>query len=215
MDHLKASLVPRPQQPQRGSLPVFVDKKRSAGFDCEFVDRPPKAFQTDCPICLLVLREPYQASCCGYTYCHGCIEQLQLDNKACPTCNLVDFSLFQDKRLQRSLLELSVRCPHVKEGCEWMGELGGLEKHLNENPIFGENFLVGCEFAAIECVHCAEPFQRRHITAHQMEECLQRPFSCDYCGNYGSDFEDVTRKHWAICGVLPNLLPKPLFCVCH
>lgn len=41
-----------------------------------------------------------------------------------------------------------------------------------------------------------------------MEECLQRPFSCDYCGNYGSDFEDVTRKHWAICGYYPISCPN-------
>ena len=206
------NLTEKQFQADESSLPSNqprpADKKRSTGFDCEFVDRPPKAFQTDCPICLLVLREPYQASCCGYTYCRGCIEQLKLDNKACPTCNQVDFSLFQDKRLQRSLLELSVRCPHVKEGCEWKGELRGLEKHLNEDPISGGDSLVACEFAAVECIHCAEAFQRRYITTHQIEDCLRRPFSCDYCGNYGSDFEDVTQKHWAICGCYPISCPN-------
>ena len=190
------------------SLPSAADRKRSTGYDCEFVERPSKAFQTDCPICLLILREPYQASCCGYTYCHACIEQIQMDSNPCPTCNQEGFTLFQDKRLQRSLHELSVRCPHVKEGCEWTGELGGLDKHSNENPSPGEHCLVGCRFAAVECIHCAEMFQRLDVTTHQIEECFKRPFSCDYCSSYESDFEDVTQNHWPVCGYYPVSCPN-------
>ena len=193
---------------EQPSLPRAADRKRTTGYDCEFVEDPPKAFQTDCPICLLILREPYQASCCGFTYCHACIEQVQLVSKPCPTCNQVDFSLFQDKRLRRSLHELSVRCPHVKEGCEWTGELGGLDKHLNESPSPGEHCLVGCEFASVECIHCAESFQRRYVTTHQIEECRKRPFSCDYCSNYESDYEDVTQSHWPTCGYYPIFCPN-------
>ena len=29
------------------------------GYNCAFVERPQSEFQTECPICLLVLREPY------------------------------------------------------------------------------------------------------------------------------------------------------------
>ena len=36
------------------------------GYDCEFVEQPPAAFQTECPICLHILREPCLISCpCG------------------------------------------------------------------------------------------------------------------------------------------------------
>ena len=69
------------------------------GFECEFTEKPPKAVQSECPVCLLVLREPYQAMCCGYSFCKVCIEKIkesflalvatQADSTAFPTkdCN--------------------------------------------------------------------------------------------------------------------------------
>ena len=38
-------------------------------FNCEFVEKPPKAFETARPVCLLVLSKPYQTICCGKSYC--------------------------------------------------------------------------------------------------------------------------------------------------
>ena len=181
--------------------------RRQAGFDCEFVERPPTILQTECPVCLLVLCEPHQVTCCGYAFCRVCIERIQTDKKSCPTCNREQFSVFPDLRLQRSLYEFRVWCPHKTEGCEWSGELSQLEKHLNESPKLDEQ-LNGCQFAEVECHHCCDLFQRRYVTAHQTEECIRRPFSCDYCGNYGADFEDVTTKHWPVCGFRPVPCPN-------
>ena len=177
------------------------------GFDCEFVERPPKAVQSDCPVCLLVLSQPHQVTCCGYAFCRVCIERIQTDKKSCPTCNRKDFTVFPDLRLQRSLYEFCVWCSHKTGGCEWSGELSQLEKHLNESPKLHEQ-LVGCQFTEVECHHCCELFQRRYVTAHQIGQCIRRPFSCDYCGNYGADFEDVTTKHWPVCGSHPVPCPN-------
>ena len=182
-------------------------KKRQAGFDCEFVERPPRAVQSECPVCLLVLREPHQVTCCGYAFCRVCIERIQTDKKSCPTCNREQFSVFLDLRLQRSLYEFRVLCSHKTEGCEWSGELSQLEKHLNEYPKLHEQ-LNGCQFTEVECHHCCDLLQRRYVTGHQIEECIRRPFSCDYCGNYGADFEDVTTKHWPVCGFRPVPCPN-------
>ena len=182
-------------------------KKRQVGFDCEFIEHPPKPFQSDCPVCLLVLREPHQVTCCGYGFCRVCIERVQTDKKSCPTCNQKDFTVFPDLRLQRSLYEFRVWCSHKTEGCEWSGELSQLDKHLNESPKLHEQ-LVGCQFTEVECHHCCEQFQRRYVTAHQIGQCIRRPFSCDYCGNYGADFEDVTTKHWPVCGSRPVPCPN-------
>ena len=197
-------------QPEVAS-PRVVEKQRG-GFDCEFIERPQEAFQADCPICLLVLREPHQVTCCGNSFCQTCIERVEADEKSCPTCVSMKFSVFPNKGLKRSLYVFRVQCSHKKDGCQWTGELGELDKHLNVSPKLHEQ-LVGCEFSEIECHHCCEHFQRRYVIAHQIEDCIRRPFSCDYCGNYGADFEDVTTKHWPVCGSRP--VPCPNECGVH
>ena len=177
--------------------------EQRGGFDCKFTVHPPDALQVDCPICLLVLREPYQISCCGYAFCWTCIERVQLRKTACPTCNVAEFSVFEDKRLKRSLYSYRVHCSHEKDGCQWTGELGELDKHLNEIPKLGEQ-LSGCEFAEVECIYCACPFQRRYVDIHQAKECPQRPFKCNYCSNYMSTHEDVVINHWPKCNFYPG-----------
>ena len=193
----------RQEQPNV-NLPRAAAEKRVVGFDCEFVERPAKAFQVDCPVCLLVLREPHQATCCGYSYCQPCIERVQFDKKPCPTCNTAEFSVFPNKGFQRSLYEFHVRCSHEKDGCQWTGELGEQDKHLNESPILGRQF-IGCEFAEVECNDCGKSFQRQHFRAHQLE---QHPFSCEYCHDYESYYEDVVKNHWPVCGFYPVPCPN-------
>ena len=195
-----------PERPKIGVLKPALPKG-PVGFECDFVERPPDVLQTDCPVCLLIVREPKQATCCGYSFCRVCIERVVASKKPCPTCNEAEFSVFTDKRLQRSLYQFRVRCEHQKEGCEWSGELGQLDKHLNENPGLG-NQLEGCEFTRVACIHCVQLFERRLVTAHQIGSCPRRPFSCDYCGDYGADFEDVVTKHWPVCGYRPVPCPN-------
>ena len=109
------------------------------GYDCEFVERPTSAFQTECPICSLILRDPYQSKCCGTNFCHTCCEQLQAEHKPCPTCREDSFELYCNKSLKRSLKQLHVLCTHSEGGCKWTGELGKIEQHLN-NIHSGESF---------------------------------------------------------------------------
>ena len=195
-----------PERPKIGTPKPALPKIRG-GFECEFVERPPDILQSDCPVCLLIIREPKQVTCCGYSFCRACIERVVASKKPCPTCNEAEFDVFPDKRLQRSLYQFRVRCEHQKEGCEWSGELGQLDKHLNENPGLG-NQLDGCEFTRVACIHCVQFFERRLVTAHQIGSCPRRPFSCDYCGDYGADFEDVVTKHWPVCGYRPVPCPN-------
>ena len=37
-------------------------------------------------LCLLVLCEPYQVTCCDYSYCKACIAQVKADKDPCPCC---------------------------------------------------------------------------------------------------------------------------------
>ena len=179
------------------------------GFECEFVEKPPKAVQSECPVCLLVLREPYQATCCGYSFCQVCIERIKIRNIPCPCCKVEESDHFPNKGLKRALYEFKVKCIHETKGCQWVGELGELDNHLNSNPT-KEKQLKGCKLVRIQCIHCSELLQRCDIPAHQLDECLRRPFSCEYCNEFESNYEDVTANHWPVCGKQP--LPCPNKC---
>lgn len=176
--------------------------RHSGGFLCEFVNQPQKAFQTECPVCLLVLREPYQATCCGYSFCKACIDQIKADGQLCPTCQEDISDNFPNKGLQRSLYEFKVYCSHKKEGCDWVGELGQLDLHLNLSPTLSKQE-EGCRLAEVECTHCHELFKRCEINAHQSELCPSRPFECEHCNDYKSTYRDVVENHLPICGFCP------------
>ena len=179
------------------------------GYDCELVEPPPAAFQTECPICLHVLKEPCLISCpCGQKICRECVEQIKENGKPCPLCNKNDFTFLRDYGLERFLKEQEVWCSHKKDGCEWRGKLGKYEQHLNEDPS-PENQLTGCQFVEVGCVHgCGERFQRRHIASHQKGVCPKRPYSCEYCHEYESTFEDVTEDHYLDCEMYPVTCPN-------
>ena len=99
-------------------------------------------------------------------------------------------------------------CSHKKDGCGWRGKLGEYEQHLNLNPS-PENQLTGCQFVAVACVHgCGGWFQRRHIASHQKGACPKRHYSCEYCNEYESAFEDVTKNHYPQCIKYPVTCPN-------
>ena len=177
-----------------------VKSRIRGGYDCEFVTPPPDVFQIECPICLQIPKEPCLISCtCGKEFCRECIERIKEDNKPCPLCNLSDFTFLRHHGSERYLKAQEVWCSHKKDGCGWRGKLGEYEQHLNEDPS-PENQLTGCQFVAVECAHgCGERFQRRHIASHQKGACPKRPYSCEYCNEYESTLEDVTKNHYPQC----------------
>ena len=182
---------------------------KRTGYECEFVEPPQEQFQSECPICLQILREPYILDCCGYSFCAACIERVGKDGKPCPHCNQPGYTTLVNKGLKRALNEFRVYCPHRLSGCEWEGELGKLDEHLNSDPL-PERQLKGCPFAVIECLHCKEGIRRDKIEGHQLERCPQRPYTCEYCAEYKSTFEDVAHSHWPECKCF--LLPCPNEC---
>ena len=95
-----------PLQPKGGmqmsQLKKISTQKETVGYECEFVDPPPPAFQTECLICRLVLREPYHTDCCGTSFCQTCIQQVQDNESPCPNCRTKKFKASQNKGLKRS-----------------------------------------------------------------------------------------------------------------
>lgn len=178
------------------------------GYYCEFVEPPPSTLQTECPICLLILKEPCLISCCGHKFCRECIERLERDRKPCALCNEPNFTFMRERAMERSLKDLDVWCSYRKEGCEWNGKLGKLEEHLNPDTS-PEDQLTLCQFVNIECMYrCGAWLQQRHITTHETQECMKRPYSCDHCRDYSSIFEDVVKVHYPQCGKYPVPCPN-------
>ena len=194
--------------PKEVSRRKVKDDERG-GHDCEFVEPPPASFQTECPICLLILKEPCVISCpCGQKMCSECVERIKKEGKPCPLCNKTDFSFMRDYGIERYMKEFKVRCSHVKDGCEWRGKLGEFEQHLNRNPS-PENQLDGCQFVGVECKYvCGGWYWRCDVSVHQIDHCMKRPYSCGYCLVHESTFEDVTDIHYFECPKYPVVCPN-------
>jgi TNF receptor-associated factor 4 len=68
-----------------------------------------------------------------------------------------------------------IRCPQKELGCGWEGELGQLQRHLNQGAA-GVSSAQGCEFLTVECAYrCGAQLQRRLIQEHEMAACPKRP----------------------------------------
>ena len=151
---------------------MAAPEHKKGGYDYEFVSSPPKSLE--CPVCLLTLRDPHVISCCGYEFCQVCIERVQRDSKPCPLCNEHNFSTMLQKKVAREVNALVICCPQKELGCEWEGELGHLEQHLN--PGAGVSSSQGCKFLTVECAYqCGAQLQRQLIREHEMEVCPKRP----------------------------------------
>ena len=160
--------------PINANIPTWTS--RMAGFECRFVERPPSAFQCECPICLLILREPYQATCCGKSFCKECIGEIKARNNTCPTCKAEDFFSYPNKGLQQPLYDFQVYCIHKSKGCEWTGELRKLDNHLNSDPPGADKSLEGCSFTVINCLlncaGCEVKLTRRDMKVHLQQESV-------------------------------------------
>ena len=120
------------------------------GYECLFVEDPPKHLQTECSVCLCLLREPQLIDCeCGACFCRSCIDPIKAEGKPCPLCNGTFTASMPDRRLQRTLNSLKVYCTYKEAGCDWVDVLGNLYEHLNLDT--GLIKLSGCSFASIKC----------------------------------------------------------------
>ncbi len=139
----------------------------TGGYDQEFLDPPAKLKEFECPLCLLVIREPTLTSCCGQHFCQSCINRIITDRKPCPLCKQLRFGTFLDKKQKRKVLELKVNCSMKLRGCSWTGELGELDSHTDTGA--GD-----CQFVDVTCPNkCGENLQRHLMGSHLSDTCLK------------------------------------------
>lgn len=203
MESSPSTIVTPDRTSRRGS---WEDR---AGYACQLAQPAPAHLQTDCSVCLQILREPCIVSCCGQKFCRECIELVVDAGKDCPLCNGRGFTFMAEHSLSRTLLDLDVFCSAREEGCTWIGKLRSYEAHLHEN-YSQEDQLTGCQFVKVMCIHpgCGVVIERRLAAVHQERECQKRPHVCEHCSNYSATYEDVTTNHYSLCGNYPVICPN-------
>ena len=87
-----------------------------------------------CPVLRSVMLEPHQTDCCGRHLSAAAANKLHGVGGACPLCREPDFTSRPDKYFRRRVHELRVHCPHRRRGCEWVGELSDMDRHVESCP---------------------------------------------------------------------------------
>ena len=117
---------------------------------------------------------------------------------SCPHCRAKGESFYHviNKGLRSEINQLTVKCVNRNEGCEWTGELGEIEYHLESDN--------GCGFVIVTCPNkCSilkltshhklrkrlkdkakyiTTMKRKDLDEHLINECYLRPYQCKYCG---------------------------------
>ena len=170
------------------------------GYDYEFVDM--LRDNLVCKICHYPSREPHLSVCCGHTFCHSCITKAKKSTAltdACPVCRIERFTTVPNKQNERDVLSLHVLCTNNKRGCDWIGEVGDITKHLTSD--------AGCKFEEIRCPNsCGKKVERRYLADH-VEECPRRLVSCQYCHTEG-EYQFIEGSHKEQCDKFPVPCPN-------
>ena len=172
-----------------------LNADKRGGYDYKFVSEPPDELK--CSVCLSVLRDPSLTSCCGKHFCQSCISRIKKEGKPCPLCQEKAYQLMLDKSIIRKVKELKIECPGNSHGCEWVGELGSIERHLD----------VSCGFVEVTCDYCKSEDILRNSLADHKKVCSARPYRCEYCG-FRDKWQSIMSVHHSKCEKYPVECPN-------
>ena len=171
-------------------------------IEYDFVEKPSEEYF--CPVTFELLKDPRQTnSCCGQHLSRVAAEQIEAEGKPCPLCKKKPLKTAEDLFFKRKVLQLKIRCSNKPHGCQWVGELGDLDRHLKLGSVEGK-----CQFVDVECpLKCDKRIPRHNLVNHQSNECLKRAFICRHC-SFKSTYERVTADHWPKCQKYPEICPN-------
>ena len=168
--------------------------KGASYYKYHFINPPPD--DVICPLCLDIIEEPYQFTCCGQHICKKCKDKFKQQATttrtntsrkipSCPMCRQNKYSMLPDKYFERNTLNnLLIWC---SEGCGQEIELGRLNSHLSQ-----------CPCIQLDCPNgCGSKVQGRFMAEHK-KKCPKRPFTCHYC-KYQSTYEVIVNEHHPVC----------------
>ena len=85
---------------------------------------------------------------------------------------------------------MKIKCDNVDNGCEWIGELCSLDKHL-----------IICDYTFLSCPNDCEDgnkILRKDMERHKMKECPKREYVCPHCEESG-EYVERTTTHLEEC----------------
>ena len=178
--------------PPRHQIPSDKDNQpRSADQgDYDFVEQPSQDFF--CPVTFELLLEPQLTSCCGHHLSLEASTRLQREGKACALCNETGWSMMLDKFYRRRVHELRVRCPHRGSGCDWVGEVNGVERHAD-----------CCPKRAWECQYCGLKCTYGEGEGEHWPTCSKFPKPCPNGCEVGSVERCNVEQHRSVCSLEP------------
>ncbi len=173
---------------------IQIATPQETGYQCEFVEN---VKDYECPVCLHVTREPNLTSCCGQHFCHYCIQTMLTNSKSCPLCKNTSFTVFLDKKHNRTILDLKVHCDK-KEYCHWTGSLREFKQDHSKK----------CKYALVNCSNnCGKTILRAFLRHHKSTCCPKRLHSCEYCQLKGT-YQDIQEDHVPVCPKYPVTCPN-------
>jgi len=141
---------------------------------------------------------PHLTDCCGQHFCEQCLVRWSkmTNGQSCPHCRRASFKHLHDKHFDRSIRDLDIRCSNASHGCEWVGHLSDLSRHLESDSE------TGCKHHLVECpLNCGERYERRLNRNHTLSNCLHRDVCCEHCGKTVRKFQ--LKHHLVKCGQVP------------
>ena len=149
----------------------MMDDNSFEGYDYQFID--PSGDDQKCPICHLVVRDAYQVNCCGKILCNCCLVRCRNGgSNTCPMCREdMGDKHFKDTKSDREIKSLRVYCSYKDGGCEWTGELRGVEKHIHD-----------CAYYNVNCPDCDQVVLKCHLPTHRSDECPDVKLDCQNAG---------------------------------
>ena len=169
------------------------------GYQCEFIDVVSDNFY--CSKCSLVARELRYTTCCGESYCHGCVADTQQKGEPCPACGEEKLAIMKPVKHLKQMEHLQVFCSMKERGCNWSGTLGELDTHLDPDQ-------DNCQYVDTKCpLNCQQTIPKNEVEQHVAEECIKRELICQHCG-FKATYEEVVNIHLPECKYVPLKCPN-------
>lgn len=158
---------------------------------------------SNCPICLELLRKPFLTECCRHHFCNKCINSAKQRKNECPLCKASPVKGAIDKQFSKELNETTVYCSLRDKGCQWTGQLCNLKNHLSLGQQNGQ-----CKHVRVSCPNsCKIMLTRNDLKKHVNLECGQRFFTCPFCSHTGI-YTDIVTNHYPKCVNFPVTCPN-------